>query len=74
MDNYLKINKKPGWVPPLLLKADVNFSQISNLVLVVVALRGSEPSQPHKTLQYHPIFNLIFALNSLFQPILPLNS
>lgn len=32
MANYLKINKKPGWVAPLLFKADVNFSQISNLV------------------------------------------
>lgn len=32
MANYLKINKKPEWVPPLLFKADVNFSQISNLV------------------------------------------
>ena len=32
MANYLKINKKPGWVPPLLFKADVNFFQISNLV------------------------------------------
>lgn len=26
------MNKKPGWVPPLLFKADVNFSQFSNLV------------------------------------------
>lgn len=32
MANYLKINKKPGWVAPLLFKADVNFSQFSNLV------------------------------------------
>lgn len=52
-------------MPPLLFKADVNFSQISNLVLVVVVLRGSETSQPHKTLQYHPIFNLIFASKPL---------
>lgn len=30
MDNYLKINKKPGWVAPLLLKAYVNFFRFSN--------------------------------------------
>lgn len=56
MANYLKINKKPGWVAPLLLKAYVNFSRFSNFdfgsLLYIGVATISAPQNALKSLQF----------------------
>lgn len=73
MANYLKINKKPGWVVSLLLKAYVNFFRFSNFdfgsLLYIRVTAISAPQNTLRSLQFRDSNHVLPAYFTLNQSI-----